>query len=595
MSYKHYKTGIEADWEDVGPSHVRCSTGGAGVAHDISMQDRIVCVTADEKDLEHFWAVPFSRDRHTALSNFYREELASLEQAPYETYDQESRIDYRLLHNHLARCIRREELEAQRDSAAQPLLAFAPPLVALCEARQACQFQHLDPQAIAAAMHDATQLVSKTWSSVDSGKVVVSKEAAYRALKNINALRQRLSEFHEFLQGYVPLYDWWAKAPYETLVKSMQSLGPIIATRLAGMRPSDKDEIIGEPIGRDALLVELDAEMIPYTPEELLKIAHERYTWCDKEMRKAASELGFGSDWKAALRHVQNIYVEPGQQPQLVKSLVDSGAAYVKRNDLVTVPPLAEQTWRMFMMSPAAQKVNPFFLGGPSIIVSYPTADMAHEDKLMSMRGNGPHLSKATAFHEMIPGHHLQLFVGERSRPYRQLFDTPFFVEGWAMYWELVFWDRGDFFTSAEDRVGTLFWRMHRCARILFSLKFHLGQLTPQQCVDLLVNMVGHERATAEGEVRRSLNGDYSPLYQAGYFLGAMQLYALREEVLRKGVYREKEFHDRVLRANVMPIELLRALILNEDVEREYKTKWRFYDEVSGPDVKKQRATVVSN
>lgn len=563
----------EADWEHVclGPDPIKTA----------SMQDRIVRITADERDLKQFWAIQFSPNRHAAFFHFYREELASLEQAPYDTYDQESRIDYQLLHNHLARCIRREDLQAARDTAAQPLLSFAPPLVALCEARQACQFDTLDPKAIAATMHDATSLVAKTRGRVDIGEVRVSKEAAYRALRNIESLRQQLDDFHTFLRGYVPLYDWWASAPYEALGKALESLAPVIATKLAGMRPDAKDEIIGEPIGRDGLLVELAAEMIPYTPQELLTIAHEKYAWCEKEMQKAASELGHGSDWKAALRHVQNIYVDPGQQPQLVKSLVNSAAAYVKKHNLVTVPPMAEKTWRMFMMSPAAQKVNPFFLGGPSIIVSYPTADMAHDDKLMSMRGNGPHLSKATAFHEMIPGHHLQLFVGERSRPYRRLFNTPFFVEGWAMYWELVFWDRGDFFTSAEDRVGTLFWRMHRCARILFSLKFHLGQLTPQECVDLLVDMVGHERATAEGEVRRSLNGNYGPLYQAGYFLGAMQLYALREEVLREGVFGEKDFHDRVLEANVMPIELLRALITNEDVDRNYKTKWRFYDDAS--------------
>lgn len=567
----------DADWEDVGPSGA--DSGCAVQDAVVSMQDRIVRVTADEKDLEQFWALPFSPHRYTALSTFYRDELTSLEQqAPYDTYDQESRIDYQLLHNHLARCLRREDLEAQRDAAATPLLPFAPPLVALCEARQACQFELLDPQVIATALHDATGQVSRVRSQVASGELRVSKEAAYRALRNIDALWKQLYEFHTFLRGYVPLYDWWASAPIDAFYKALQALTPIIQTKLAGMRPDDKDEIIGEPIGRQGLLVELETEMIPYTPEELLKMAHDKYAWCESEMKRAACELGYGSDWKAALWHVQNIYVEPGQQPKLVKSLVEGGAAYVKRHDLVTVPPMADKTWRMFMMSPAAQKVNPFFLGGPSIIVSYPTAEMAHEDKLMSMRGNGPHLSKATAFHEMIPGHHLQLFVGARSRPYRRLFDTPFFVEGWAMYWELVLWDRGDFFTSAEDRVGTLFWRMHRCARILFSLQFHLGQLTPPACVDLLVDMVGHERATAEGEVRRSLNGDYGPLYQAGYFLGAMQLYALREEVLRKGLLKEKEFHDRVLRANVMPIELLRALLLDKVVEREYKTQWRFYD-----------------
>lgn len=547
-----------------------------------TMQDRIVRVAADEDDIKTFWAISFSSKRYESLLRFYKDELASLELAPFDSYDQDARVDYLLLHGYLNRRTRQLKLEKQGNEDAAPLLPFAPELVDLWELRQAARIDELEAQWVANVMHGATRKVNDTASLVTSDKLKVSKEAAYRALENIDQLVTYLAEFDRFLTGYVPLYDWWVKTPYSALVKALQSLVPVIQTKLAGMHPDQEDEIVGEPIGRDGLLVELEAEMIPYTPEELLTIADEKYAWCEKEMKKASAELGYKDDWKAALRHVQDIYVEPGKQPALVRRLVVEATEYVKRNDLVTVPKTAEDTWRMFMMSPRDQKTNPFFLGGPSITVSYPTAGMSHEDKLMSMRGNGPHLSHATAFHEMIPGHHLQIYTAQRHRPYRGLFDTPFYVEGWAMYWELALWDRGDFFESAEDRVGTLFWRMHRCARILFSVRFHLGQLTPQGCVDLLVDMVGHERATAEGEVRRSLNGNYSPLYQAGYFLGAMQIYALRQEVLGSRAFGEKEFHDRVLKANQMPIELLRALLWKKDLSRDYKTQWRFYNSDAG-------------
>lgn len=575
-----------ATWQ----AHLIAATAGRGARHvqrepepepepePETMQDRIVRVTADEEDIKTFWAISFSGKRHDSLLSFYTDELESLEQAPFDAYDQDGQVDYLLLKGYLNRRIRQLELEKKRNEAASPLLPFAPELIDLWELRQAARIDELEPQWVATVMHDATGKVNNTAALITSDKLKVSKEAAYRALENIDQLLSYLAEFDGFLSGYVPLYDWWVKAPYSALTDALRALVPVVQTKLAGMHPNEQDEIVGEPIGRDGLLVELEAEMIPYTPEELLTIADEKYAWCEKEMKKASAELGYKDDWKAALRHVQGIYVEPGKQPTLVRQLIVEATEYVKRNDLVTVPRTAETTWRMFMMSPEAQKTNPFFLGGPSITVSYPTATMAHADKLMSMRGNGPHLSHATAFHEMIPGHHLQIFMAQRHRPYRGLFDTPFYVEGWAMYWELALWDRGDFFVSPEDRVGTLFWRMHRCARILFSLRFHLGQLTPQECVDLLVDMVGHERATAEGEVRRSLNGDYSPLYQAGYFLGAMQIYALRQEALSSEAFGEKEFHDRVLKANQMPIELLRALLLKKELSRDYKSQWRFHD-----------------
>jgi uncharacterized protein (DUF885 family) len=40
---------------------------------------------------------------------------------------------------------------------------------------------------------------------------------------------------------------------------------------------------------------------------------------------------------------------------------------------------------------------------------------------MMSMRGNNPSFSRATVFHELIPGHHLQGFMAARYRPYRGL------------------------------------------------------------------------------------------------------------------------------------------------------------------------------
>ncbi|KAJ9144116.1 X-Pro dipeptidyl-peptidase [Pleurostoma richardsiae] len=547
-----------------------------------AVQDRIVRVRRDEKDLKKFWNIGFSARRSSELLKFYDEELQKLDDAPFDDYDQEGQVDYLLLKNYLERSRRRLRLDKVRNEKMEPLLPFASSLIQLCEARQTVSLSACEPKTVAQKMHDATADVFTTVSKVEAGKLSIDKTSAFRAANAVAELRSHLAGFVSFFRGYDPMFDWWVKEPYAALDRALgDRLVPIIQTRLAGMRPGDEDEIVGLPIGRDGLLVELEAEVIPYTPEELLEIAMQKYAWCEKEMKRAARDLGFGEDWKEALEHVKNLYDEPGKQTQVVKDLVDEGTDYVKKHDLVTVPPIAEQTWRMFMMTPARQKVNPFFLGGESIIVSYPTADMAHEDKLMSMRGNGVHLSKATAFHEMIPGHHLQLFIADRHRPYRRMFTTPFYVEGWAMYWELLLWDRGNFFVAPEDRVGTLFWRMHRCARILFSLRFHLGQLSPQECIDLLVDMVGHERATAEGEVRRSLNGDYSPLYQAGYFLGALQLWALREEVLGGGLYGEKDFHDRVLKANMMPIEILRALLLDEELERDYKSRWKFFGDVS--------------
>ncbi len=280
-------------------------------------------------------------------------------------------------------------------------------------------------------------------------------------------------------------------------------------------------------------------------------------------MKKAAREMGLGDDWHAALERVKTMHVGPGEQPAMIRDLALEAIAYLDANDLVTIPQLCRDSWRMTMMSPEQQLVNPFFLGGETIIVSYPTSTMAHEAKMMSMRGNNRHFARATVHHELIPGHHLQGYMASRHKAYRRLFSTPFFVEGWALYWELLLWDRG-FAKSPENRVGMLFWRMHRCARIIFSLSFHLGTMTPSECIDLLVNQVGHERDNATAEVRRSFNGSYGPLYQAAYLLGGMQLRSLHRELVESGKMTDRAFHDAVLRENSIPIEMIRASLTDQ-------------------------------
>ena len=162
-----------------------------------------------------------------------------------------------------------------------------------------------------------------------------------------------------------------------------------------------------------------------------------------------------------------------------------------------------------------------------------------------------------------------------RYRPYRMLFDTPFWMEGWAVNWEMEMYDLG-FIKSPEDRVGALFWRMHRCARIVFSVNFHLGKMTADQCVQYLVDKVGHTHDSAEAEVRRSINGDYEPLYQAGYMIGALQFRALRHELIDSGKMTPLEFHDSVMQGNIMPIEMVRARMENLPLTRDWKPSWQF-------------------
>ncbi|MBI4430055.1 MAG: DUF885 family protein [Ignavibacteriales bacterium] len=541
--------------------------------------------SSDRSSLNRFYSAPYSPLRRARLKQLYTEWLAALRSMNFESLDQHEKVDYLLFKNYLDHELLQLDIEEKRFAEMESLIPFAANLIELEDSRRL--MQPADPPKIAVLMNTLNKQIQETKKTLEAslksdgkGPTKMKKTVANRAYTSIGSFRNMLKNWFGFYNGYDPNFTWWAGQPYKVMDSLMLDYAKFLREKVVGVRTDDPTAIVGDPIGREALLIELKYEMIPYTPDELVALARKEMEWCEKEMIRSSQDLGFGSDWHKALEHVKNLYVEPGKQPELIRELALEAIDFVEGNDLLTVPALAKQSWRMEMMTPERQLIAPFFLGGEVIQVSYPTNTMSHEAKMMSMRGNNPHFSRATVHHELIPGHHLQGFMTERYRPYRGIFRTPFWGEGWALYWELMLWDM-NFPKSAENRVGMLFWRMHRCARIIFSLSFHLEQMTPEQCIDLLVKKVGHEYENAAAEVRRSFSGQYGPLYQCAYLLGGLQFRSLQRELVGAGRMSNKEFHDTILRNNSIPVEMVRAILTNQELKREHTPQWKFYGAIS--------------
>jgi hypothetical protein len=578
---------------------------------------------ADRGNLQRFYNIAPSQERRARMRKFYEETKAALVARDFDSMSQDGKVDYVLFRNEVDHELRRLDLEAKEESENAAYLPFAATIIGLEETRQ--KMNPLDPiqtartldklnkdiQAARTAI-EATLRGEQTAQATQTRKIV-----ANRAATEATTLRLALRTWFTFYNGYDPMFTWWDEEAYHTVDNALDAYATFLRERVAGLKPppaenpaavtqngggrgsgagngggrggnnayaasiaaaraGSTDDIVGNPIGREGLMSELAYEMIPYTPEQLIALANKEFVWCEAEMKKASREMGLGDDWRAALEKVKNMYVEPGKQPQMIRDLALEAEKFLDDHDLVTVPPLARETWRMDMMTPERQLVNPFFTGGEVISVSYPVNSMNYEQKMMSMRGNNIPMSRATVFHELIPGHNLQGYYAARFKPYRSVAGgTPFVTEGWSLYWELLMWDL-KFQKTPEDRVGALFWHMHRCARIIFSLSFHLGTMTPVECVNMLVERVGFERENAAGEVRRSFGGAYTPLYQAAYLLGGMQLKSLHDSLVGPGKMTNREFNDAVLRENRIPIELIRASLTKQKLTRDYKSEWKF-------------------
>ena len=541
---------------------------GPGIAEEVDLDPTLASVRSlidryfeDAGSLRRANRIPMNDQRE--LRALIRQWQTRLQRIDFGQLDVDGQVDYLLMDKELKHQLEEIDFERARDEELQELLPFAGTMQQMFEDRQS--MKPLDARGAAERLNDLAKAVRKTRQETDL--MSVSKPLKRRVGRRLSSLVRALKNWHAYYSGYDPNYTWWAKRPYEDAVQVLEAYENEFRI--------GRDEIVGDPIGDEALRRELAYEMIAYSPAELIKIAEREFVWCEREMLRAAKDLGFEDRWLDALEHVKGLHVEPGEQPELIRIQAHEAVRFLDAHGLVTIPANCRSTWRIEMMSPERQRVNPYFTGGEVISVSFPTDTMSHPEKLMSLRSNNEHFCRATVHHELIPGHHLQLYMADRYRAHRKPFRTPFLIEGWALYWEMLLWDM-EFQRSAEDRIGMLFWRMHRCARIVLSLGFHVGKYQPEEMVDFLVTRVGHERSAAEAEVRRWVAGGYGPLYQAAYMLGGLQIMSMRRELVDTGKLTDREFHDAILRENSIPIALIRAKLGQHKLSRDFRSDWRF-------------------
>jgi uncharacterized protein (DUF885 family) len=556
------------------------------------LQNFIDRYSTDYESLGRFYNVGQSEAGLRRREDFFKAWLSELLRVDFEKLGQDGRVDYVLTRNQLEYEVDRVAFNRARNKETAELTPFASRIVALEEARW--KVEPLDPEKAADEITKLTADVKAIRKRIQLGldqkaagkdgpkpkkdekPLTVSQELAYRGSKEVKEQRETLERWFKHYDGFKPLFSWWNRKPYEAASKELEEYEKFLREKVAGVKEGEDDPLIGDPIGRQALLDDLKHEMIPYSPEELVKIAEKEYAWCEAEAKKAAREMGFGDDWHKALEKVKTLHVPPGEQDNLVAQQARDAIDFVDKHELVTIEPLCRETWRVDMLDAKGQRVLPFAAyGGQKMLVAYPLDSMDHETKLMSLRGNNIHFTRIVTPHELIPGHHLQGYMAQRYRPYRRAFGTPFLVEGWALHWEMLLWDL-KYPRSPEDRMGMLFWRMHRCARIIVSLSFHLGTMKPEEMIQFLVDKVGHERFTATSEVRRFIGGAYSPLYQCAYMIGGLQLRSLYHSLVGPGKMTPKQFHDAVLQQNSIPVEMIRASLEKTALTRDYAAKWRF-------------------
>ncbi len=323
--------------------------------------------SADEGSLDRTYPVSISPARVARIERFYSDTLAGLTELDFDGLSHQDQVDYLLLKNLVISDQHQLAIRKKQIDEMLPLLPYAKTIEDLMETKRL--MQRPDAEKDAAALTEMVRQIKATQEKLDPKakdgapvqKPKVDPVVANRAVNATDELIDNLHKWFGQYNGYDPAFSWWVNQPYKDADEALAKYKDFLKEKLIGIKPDDKTTIIGDPVGRDALMNELSDNMISYTPEELIAIAQTEYDWCVGEMLKASREMGFGDNWHAAVEKVKQMHVAPGEQPELIRKLVVEGSDFVKQNQLVTVPPLADETWLMIMMTPKRQTGDSVF------------------------------------------------------------------------------------------------------------------------------------------------------------------------------------------------------------------------------------------
>jgi uncharacterized protein (DUF885 family) len=167
---------------------------------------------------------------------------------------------------------------------------------------------------------------------------------------------------------------------------------------------------------------------------------------------------------------------------------------------------------------------------------------------------------EATAFHETIPGHHLQTAIAQEragASPITQYFGFSGFSEGWALYAERLAMEM-QLYSSDLERVGELGSQALRAARLVVDPGLHVLGWSRQQAIDYMLAHTSESRQNVESEVDRYIAG---PAQATSYMVGRIQIDSLRARAeARLGPkFDIRAFHDHVLENGAVPLSLLRS------------------------------------
>jgi uncharacterized protein (DUF885 family) len=340
------------------------------------------------------------------------------------------------------------------------------------------------------------------------------------------------------------------------VIPAYKKFGAFIAAEYAPLGRSTLS-VTSLPGGKERYLNDIRSRttISTLTPEQIHAIGLREIERIEGEMLVIARKEGFGdvASFRDSLK--TNAKYVPTSSEQILNDF---------RKYIAQMQPKLPELFGYIPGSPVTVEAIPPFQSGAATHYQTGTPDGKRPGRVSVATSNFEHRwlidDEATAYHEGIPGHHMQLSVQQQmtSLPkFRQHSGNSGYVEGWALYSEQLGKEVG-FYQDPVSDYGRLSSELFRAVRLVVDTGIHSEGWSRDQVVEFFRKYQPVDEPTIQSETDRYIAW---PAQALSYKLGQLKFRELRERAQKElgPKFDIRNFHDEMLNGGVLPLDLLDA------------------------------------
>ncbi len=292
------------------------------------------------------------------------------------------------------------------------------------------------------------------------------------------------------------------------------------------------------------------------TPDEIHQLGLREIDRIQAEMTVIAKKEGFAD--LASFR--ASVKTNPKYIPTSAEQILEDFRRYIAQME-----PKLPQLFTLLPKSPVTVEAIPAFQSAAATHYVTGTPDGKRPGRVVVATSNFAERSlvddEAIAYHEGIPGHHMQLSVQQQltGLPKFRLHGLGFnaYIEGWALYAEQLGKEVG-FYKDPVSDYGRLSSELFRAVRLVVDTGIHSKGWTRDQVVDFFRKSGAVDEPTIQSETDRYIAW---PAQALSYKLGQLKIRELRERAKKElgPKFDIRSFHDEMLDGGTLPLDLLEA------------------------------------